>query len=102
MFFRKIKEMQSLIKSRTIALKRAESKIEQRDKLIKDLREERNELQEEAEILVESNADLRNENEELKILIHNVSKLANSNKYGNEKAILNKIKELVRDYQSKN
>lgn len=102
MFFRKFKEMQGLIQSRTIALKRAESKIEQRDKLIKNLREERNELQEEAEILVESNSGLRCENEELRLLLHNVSKLANSNTYDNEKAVLDKIKELVNDYQSRN
>lgn len=48
------------------------------------------------------NKDLRFENEEQKELIKRISKLANCNKYNNEKAILDKIEELVNDYQSNN
>lgn len=48
------------------------------------------------------NKDLRFENEEQKELIERISKLASCNKYNNEKAILDKIEELVEDYQSNN
>lgn len=48
------------------------------------------------------NKDLRFENEEQKELIERISKLVSCNKYNNEKAILDKIKELVNDYQSNN
>ena len=50
----------------------------------------------------EENKDLKFENEEQLDLIKRIDKLVDSNKYNNEKAILNKIKELVRDYQSIN
>ena len=48
------------------------------------------------------NKDLRFENEEQKELIERISKLVSCNKYNNEKAILDKMKELVEDYQSNN
>ncbi|MFR2787436.1 MAG: hypothetical protein ACLTBX_01435 [Clostridia bacterium] len=50
----------------------------------------------------EENKDLRFENEEQLDLIKRIDESVNSNKYNNEKAVLNKIKELVRDYQSIN
>lgn len=50
----------------------------------------------------EENKDLRFENEEQLDLIKRIDESVNSNKYNNEKAILDKIKELVRDYQSIN
>lgn len=48
------------------------------------------------------NKDLRFENEEQKELIERIKSLVSCNKYNNEKAILDKIKELVNDYQSNN
>lgn len=50
----------------------------------------------------EENKDLRFENEEQLDLIKRIDESVNSNKYNNEKAILDRIKELVRDYQSIN
>lgn len=50
----------------------------------------------------EENKDLRFENEEQLDLIKRIDESVNPNKYNNEKAILDKIKELVRDYQSIN
>lgn len=50
----------------------------------------------------EENKDLRFENEEQSDLIKRIENLIDSNKYNNEKAILDRIKELVRDYQSIN
>ena len=88
MIFRKIKEMQGLIDSSRKNLKSAERKIADMEK--------------QAEALYEENKDLRFENEELKELIKRIEKLISSNKYNNEKAVLDKIKELVRDYQSIN
>lgn len=88
MIFRKIKEMQGLIDSSRRNLKSAERKIADMEK--------------QAEALYQENKDLRFENEELKELIKRIEKLISSNKYNNEKAVLDKIKELVRDYQSIN
>lgn len=50
----------------------------------------------------EENKDLRFENKEQLDLIKRIENLIDSNRYNNEKAILDKIKELVRDYQSIN
>ena len=52
--------------------------------------------------LAKTNAGLTEENKNLKDLVARVTRLLNCNKYNNPEAILNKIKELVRDYQSKN
>lgn len=69
--------------------------IHNRDILIRD-------MQKQAEALYEENKDLRFELEENKAFINRLEKLVSSNKYNNEKAVLNKIKELVSDYQSLN
>lgn len=50
----------------------------------------------------EENKDLRFENEEQLDLIKRIENLIDSNKYNNEKAVLNKIKELVKESQSIN
>ena len=52
--------------------------------------------------LAKTNASLTEENKNLKDLVVRVRSLLNCNKYNNAELILNKIKELVRDYQSKN
>lgn len=93
--FKRTKELQTLLNSSRKALKEAEDKIENRNMLIKD-------MEEQAKALYEENKDLRFENEEQLNLIKRIDRLVNSNKYNNEKAILDKIKELVRDYQSIN
>lgn len=93
--FRRTKELQSLVEATRKALKEAEDKAENRNAVIKD-------MEEQAKALYEENKDLKFENEEQLDLIKRIDKLVNSNQYNNEKAILNKIKELVSDYQSIN
>ena len=93
--FKRTKELQTLLNASRKALKEAEDKVENRNILIKD-------MEEQAETLYEENKDLRFENEEQLDLIKRIDESVNSNKYNNEKAVLNKIKELVRDYQSIN
>ena len=93
--FKRTKELQTLLNASRKALKEAEDKIENRNILIKD-------MEEQAKALYEENKDLRFENEEQLGLIKRIDESVNSNKYNNEKAVLNKIKELVRDYQSIN
>lgn len=90
--FRK-NETKSLLKARTVALKHAEIKLEQKEKQIKN-------LQEEAEILIEVSAGLRNENLELQLFKDKVVNIMNK-----KTTIVKKhdeIKELVDDYQSNN
>lgn len=93
--FKRTKELQTLLNASRKALKEAEDKVENRNILIKD-------MEEQAKALYEENKDLRFENEEQLDLIKRIDESVNSNKYNNEKAVLNKIKELVRDHQSIN
>lgn len=87
-------------KDRRIANQKA--MIQNRDILIKDLMKIKTELKEENLAVHNENKELRFENEEQKELIERISKLVSCNKYNNEKAILDKMKELVEDYQSNN
>lgn len=82
------KEKQSLIEASREALKNAEKEV--------------SELTKENKALYEENKDLKFEIDELTDFFTRVTKLVNSNKYNNEKAVFNKIKELVNDYQSTN
>ena len=75
------KEKQSLLEASRKALKDAERKVENRNILI---------------------ADLQKKNEEQEELINRIKRIATSNTYNNEKAILGKIKELISDHQSQN
>lgn len=93
--FKRTKELQSLLDASRKALKEAEDKVENKNILIKD-------MEEQAKALHEENKDLRFENEEQLDLIKRIDKLVNSNKYNNEKAIIDKIKELVSDCKSIN
>lgn len=86
--FRKTRELQSLVNERTKALKNAESKIKGLNSLISNQQNEKR--------------TLRKENSVQKDLILKITNLVKANKYNNEKATLNKIKELVHDYQSTN
>lgn len=96
--FRKTKELQNLVNESRNALRNAESKTENRNILISVLQNKNNELTKENIALHEENKELKFENEEQKDLISRIERLLNSNKYNNEKAVLNKIKELVSDY----
>ena len=83
-------------------IKNQEAKIENRNILILDLQKKNEELSNENIAVHEENKDLRFENEEQGELIDRIARVATSNAYNNEKAILSKIKELISDYQSQN
>lgn len=69
--------------------------IRNRDILIRD-------MEKQAQALYEENKEVRYELELKDLLIERIERLISSNKYNNEKAVLDKIKELVSDYQSLN
>lgn len=98
--FKRTKELQSLVNASRKALREAESKIENRNILIKDMEEQALVLYEEKKQLLNENADLRSEKEELKHIIRTINQLMTCNQYNNEKTIKNKIIELTSDYQS--
>lgn len=100
--FKKVKELQSLVNASRKNLKDAESRIKNKSMLIADLQNKNNELTKENIAVHEENKELRFENEEQADLIKRISNLVSLNKYNNEKVFLNKIKELVSDYQSLN
>lgn len=77
------KEKQSLIEASREALKNAEKEV--------------SELTKENKALYEENKDLKFEIDELTDFFTRVTKLVNSNKYNNEKAVFNKIKELCKE-----
>lgn len=93
--FRKTKELQSLVNASRKNLKDAERKVEDRNILIADLQKENEELSNE-------NIAVYEENEEQKELIDRIKRIATSNAYNNEKAILGKIKELILDAENQN
>lgn len=74
--------------------------IANRDKLIDGQRAEIHQYQKENKALWNENKDLRFDNKELLELVKRMKSLAESNSYNNEKSILNKIKELVKDFDS--
>lgn len=80
-------------KDRKIANQKA--RISNRDRLIRD-------MQEQAKVLHEENKDLRFKNEELVELLNEIADRAFTCPLDSEKIVLDKIKELVRDYQSEN
>lgn len=100
--FRKTKELQSLVNASRKNLKDAERKIEDRNILIADLQSKNEELTNENLAVHEENKDLRFENDEQEELIDRIKRIATSNAYNNEKAILGKIKELISDSESEN
>lgn len=86
--FRKRKELQRLIDTSRKSLAEAEGKLEK--------------LSDELKIARHNNVILIDKNRKQNKLIEEVSKWATSNTYDNEKVILDKIRDLVRDYQSNN
>ena len=99
---RKTKELQSLVDASRKNLKDAERKVENRNILILDLQKKNEELSNENIAVHEENKDLRFENEEQGELIDRIKRIATSNTYNNEKAILGKIKELISDAENQN
>ena len=99
---RKTKELQSLVDASRKNLKDAERKVENRNILILDLQKKNEEISNENIAVHEENKDLRFENEEQGELIDRIKRIATSNAYNNEKAILGKIKELISDSESEN
>ena len=83
-------------------IKNQEAKIENRNILIADLQKKNEELSNENIAVYEENKDLRFENEEQRELIDRIKRIATSNAYNNEKAILGKIKELLSDAENQN
>lgn len=83
-------------------IKNQEAKIENRNILITDLQKKNEELSNENIAVHEENKDLRFENEEQRELIDRIKRIATSNAYNNEKAILGKIKELISDAENQN
>ncbi len=88
MFFRKTKELQSLVNVSRKALEHTEkelelaySQIDNRNKFIYKQKEQ-----------IDKQEDL----------INKIENLLSANKYNNEKVVLDKIKELVREHQSLN
>lgn len=100
--FRKTKELQSLVNASRKNLKDAERKVEDRNILIADLQKKNEELSNENIAVHGENKELRFENEEQRELIDRIKRIATSNAYNNEKAILGKIKELISDFDSQN
>lgn len=100
--FRKTKELQSLVNASRKNLKDAERKVENRNIIIADLQKKNKELSNENIAVYGENKDLRFENEEQGELIDRIKRIATSNAYNNEKAILGKIKELISDFDSQN
>lgn len=100
--FRKIRELQSLVDASRKNLKDAERKVENRNILIADLQKKNEELSNENIAVHGENKELRFENEEQRELIDRIKRIATSNAYNNEKAILGKIKELISDFDSQN
>lgn len=78
------------------------NKIDRLEKRSVELARQVRDLSEENNYLHKENKDLRYENEEQEDILKEINSLTTSNTYNNEKIILNKIKELVHDYQSGN
>ncbi len=86
--FRKRKELQRLIDTSRKSLAEAEERVCK--------------ISEELKIARHNNVNLISKNRKQNKLIEEIIKLATSNTYDNEKVILDKIRDLVRDYQSNN
>ena len=100
--FRKTKELQSLVNASRKNLKDEKRKKKKKNILIADLQKKNKELSNENIAVYGENKDLRFENEEQGELIDRIKRIATSNAYNNEKAILGKIKELISDFDSQN
>lgn len=95
MFNRKIKELQSLVDSSRKSLKKAESKIENKNTLIAVSQNKNEELTKENLTVHEENKELRFEIEELKDIIKEIDNLAKTQQYGSVENLQNKIKSIL-------
>ena len=91
----KRKEKQRLLEARTKALKNAEREV-------KELTEENKELKQIRLQEVRNNTKILEQSNKKTELIKRITYLVNGNKYNNEKAILDTIKELISDFDSQN
>ena len=87
-FLNKIDELEQ----RSVGLARALDKTDKENKELKEIRL----------IAEHNNTVLVKKNQKQDAILKEIAKLSEINTYGNEKVILEKIRELVRDYQSKN
>lgn len=87
--FKRTKELQSLVEATRKSLKDAESKVENRNMLIK-------EMEEQAKALYEENKDLDFKYEKQKEVLKEIYSLSKTQQYGSVKNLQNKLKELVR------
>lgn len=78
------------------------NKIDKLEKRSVELARQIRDLNQENEYLYEENRDLRFENEELRNLLTEIADRSVTYPLDSEKIVLNKIKELVREYQSTN
>lgn len=69
---------------------------------LRDSNLENKQLKEVRLIEVRNNTKILKQNNKKTELITRINELLNANKYNNEKVVLNKIKELVKDYHTKN
>lgn len=69
---------------------------------LKDAKLENNKLKEVRVLDIRNNKKLLEQNNKKTQLIKNIDVIVNSSKCNNEKAVFNKIKELISDYQSEN
>ncbi len=74
--------------------------IANRDKLIDGQRAEIHQWQEENKTLYNENKNLKFEKKEFKRLFERVKTISESNNYNNSEIALNKIKELVKDFEA--
>lgn len=86
--FKRRKELQSLVNSSRKSLAEAEERVCK--------------ISEELKIARHNNGILITKNRKQTNIIENITKLVTSNTYNNEKIMLEKIRDLVRDYQSNN
>lgn len=76
--------------------------VEAKEAEITELKTENKELKEIRLLEVRNNTKILQQNNKKTEFLNRITDLITSNKYNNEKAVLNKIKELVSDYQSLN
>lgn len=90
-----LKEIKSLIKVRNKSLINAENKV-------KEITKENRELKQKVFMEERNNTKILEQSNKKTELITRITDLVDGNKYNNEKAILNIIKELISDYHSQN
>ena len=72
------------------------------EKQIEDIEKENAELKQIRLLEVRNSTKIQDQNVEKDKLIKNIKELLGMNKYGNERMALNKIKELISDFDSQN